>query len=871
MTFEKFYETVEEKIGGVFSKYGRFVSKHPWKIIILTVIVNGGLGVGMMNLQSDINTGNVYYPVGSQAWADKEKVENTFPDMTGSNFNSLQLTEEPRWARVIVRSKAGNLLNRQELEEIKSMAEHILNITATDDDGQAIRFRDFCAVKQNLCVAEGELFWDPDFLRAVDNKKVTYPSFTTTSSGTRNYASDVGGKKTFDSSGKILTGMEYVKISFMIRTDGSYAEEKASKWADQFNKFMEQYSSTKLEVAYGHFKSRDEELDKNVSGDITLFSITMTLMITYACTSTLSSRCLDQVGQRMNLGFAGIIAAGLAIVSGFGLCAAAGVTFVSIVGVLPFLIIGIGIDDMFIMLSGLSEAQSKTSVEDKMAETLRISGVGITITSLTDLIAFMAGAGSTFVAVRNFCIYTGVSVVFCYINNLTFFASCLAINEGRVNANRHFMTCRKIKTKEQLKKDGVSVTTVMFCGGSPPTNRHEAEGFIDKFPRWLIPKIVLKTPCKVIIIFLFAGYLAAAIYGCVNMKQGLRLSNLVNEDSYFYKYSNWDEDEFPRQSPVSFVITRSYEYSKKQTQKLVDDLLTRAHSNNYFDDTFEVNWLKSYKTSTYYNDTTETAFIAGIYKFVRDPLYTRFENDVVVDSSNKTIIASRVYVLSANLGDSQDEGKMMLESRDIADAASIDCFSFSPYFVAFEQYVSILGQSLQSVGIALAAVFVITCIFMPHPVLILFVTTAVAMIMTGVFGFLLYIDVTLSSITMIHMILSVGFSIDFTAHICHGYMISTGKNRDERVQSSIDKTGAPIFHGAVSSLLGIIVLIWAKSYIFRTFGIVMAFVLLFGITHALLLLPVVLSWIGPQRHNTGELEQSMTSLDKNKEPQKKLT
>ena len=70
-------------------------------------------------------------------------------------------------------------------------------------------------------------------------------------------------------------------------------------------------------------------------------------------------------------------------------------------------ITGIGIDDMFILLSGLSGAQGEATIEDKMAATLRASGVGITITSLTDLIAFMAGAASNFIAVRNFCIYTG--------------------------------------------------------------------------------------------------------------------------------------------------------------------------------------------------------------------------------------------------------------------------------------------------------------------------------------------------------------------------------------------------------------------------------------------------------------------------------
>lgn len=62
---------------------------------------------------------------------------------------------------------------------------------------------------------------------------------------------------------------------------------------------------------------------------------------------------------------------------------------------------------MFILLSGLSGAQGLTTVEDKMAKTMRSSGVGITITSLTDLLAFLTGSFSSYIAVKNFCIYTG--------------------------------------------------------------------------------------------------------------------------------------------------------------------------------------------------------------------------------------------------------------------------------------------------------------------------------------------------------------------------------------------------------------------------------------------------------------------------------
>ena len=68
---------------------------------------------------------------------------------------------------------------------------------------------------------------------------------------------------------------------------------------------------------------------------------------------------------------------------------------------------GIGIDDMFILMSGLSGAQTQPTISDKLAETMRVSGVGITITTLTDLLAFGCGATSSFLGVKNFCIYTG--------------------------------------------------------------------------------------------------------------------------------------------------------------------------------------------------------------------------------------------------------------------------------------------------------------------------------------------------------------------------------------------------------------------------------------------------------------------------------
>lgn len=454
-------------------------------------------------------------------------------------------------------------------------------------------------------------------------------------------------------------------------------------------------------------------------------------------------------------------------------------------------------------------------------------------------------------------IFAGFAVLFCYINNVTFYAACIAINERRVANNRHFLFCNRVKPKEDLVDEGKSTLNVFCCAGGPPTNREEAESFLDKLPRWLFPKVVLKLPIKIFIILLFAGYLAVGIYGSLNLKQGLRFTQLVAEDSYFYKYALLIEEEFPRQVPLSLVITDNYQYSDPKTKVSLDALIVGAKANEYVDSDFEANWLKTYTNSRYYNGSDERSFISELKRFLNDTQYDTFQNDVVINELGTKITASRIHLLSRDLEGSQEEGQLMIELREIVDTADIESFAYSPLFVLAEQYISILSQSLQNVGISLAAVFVITCIFMPHPVLIIFVSIAVTMIMVGVFGYMYFVDIALSAITMIHLILSVGFSIDFTAHICHGCMISNGKTRHARVKQAIDKTGAPVFHGAVSSMIGIIPLAAAQSYVFRAFATVMAFVLFFGVVHALLLLPVLLSWLGP-----GRLQITEKTVDK---------
>jgi multidrug efflux pump subunit AcrB len=117
---------------------------------------------------------------------------------------------------------------------------------------------------------------------------------------------------------------------------------------------------------------------------------------------------------------------------------------------------------------------------------------------------------------------------------------------------------------------------------------------------------------------------------------------------------------------------------------------------------------------------------------------------------------------------------MMLRVREIVEMSSLPVFPYSVPFLFIEQFVAISSQTLQTLGICVGVVFFITTVFLPLPIMILFITMTVVLIMVSVIGFMHFWGLTLSSITMIHIIMCIGFCVDFATHICHAFAQAGG-------------------------------------------------------------------------------------------------
>ena len=120
-------------------------------------------------------------------------------------------------------------------------------------------------------------------------------------------------------------------------------------------------------IYYSAARSIDDAIATNANSDLWLISLTFALMITFA--NFMLSNFMNPLTNRALLPNTGIMAVGLGIFCGLGLTMLFQIPFVTIVGVLPFLVLGVGIDDMFIIMHELGRHDPDEPVD----ETIKVS------------------------------------------------------------------------------------------------------------------------------------------------------------------------------------------------------------------------------------------------------------------------------------------------------------------------------------------------------------------------------------------------------------------------------------------------------------------------------------------------------------------
>lgn len=128
----------------------------------------------------------------------------------------------------------------------------------------------------------------------------------------------------------------------------------------------------------------------------------------------------------------------------------------------------------------------------------------------------------------------------------------------------------------------------------------------------------------------------------------------------------------------------------------------------------------------------------------------------------------------------------------------------------------------------------------------------------GILGVLYFANVNFNMVSAINLVdqswhrseswhlqvIAVGLAIDSSVHVCHAYLISSG-TRHQRAVASLKIMGKSAAVGSFSTLLAVLPLSLAASYIFQVFFVCLSTIVLFGLWHGYFVLPVLLSLLGP--------------------------
>ena len=110
--------------------------------------------------------------------------------------------------------------------------------------------------------------------------------------------------------------------------------------------------------------------------------------------------------------------------------------------------------------------------------------------------------------------------------------------------------------------------------------------------------------------------------------------------------------------------------------------------------------------------------------------------------------------------------------------------------------------------------------------------------------FMYFLGLTIDIVSCTTIIISVGLCVDFSVHVAHTFMTVTGSRR-ERVQKSLTEIGPAVVNGGASTFFAFSMLVFSKSYVFKSFFKIFSLIVGFGLFNGLCSMPVILSLVGP--------------------------
>lgn len=900
-------------LDNAFSNLGRFCAKFPLLTIFLSVVVVVGLSIGWVNFAIETNPVRLW--VSPTSAAAQEKI---FFD---SNFGPFYRAEQAFLVNDTHPNGPGPVLSYTTLAWWFDVENRIKRARSMKED---VTFSDVCfnptgsaCVVQSLTGYFGRSFanvnlntWRKDLRTCTEQpgSAECLPDYQQPLS--KNMV--LGG---WQSSGDVLDSKALI-VTWVVNNhpEGSKEEATAMDWESCLKNLLksaqEEAKELGLRLSFSTEISLEEELNKSTNTDAKIVVISYIIMFLYASLAlgsvTLSVKSIlhnpsnAMVQSKFTLGVIGIVIVLMSVSASVGLFSAAGIKVTLIIAeVIPFLVLAVGVDNIFLIVHEFERVNISypdEEVETRVAKALGRMGPSILLSASTETVTFALGAFVGMPAVRNFAAYAAGAVFINAVLQLTMFVSVLALNQRRVESGRaDCFPCMKVGKSEAPNSQD---------GGAYGFNE---EGPLQKFIRKVYAPALLDRQVKVAILVFFLGLFTAGLALIPKVTLGLDQRNAFPRGSYLIPYFDDLDTYFDTGPPVYFVVHDSNVTQRKHQQELCGRYFTchpfsmtnileqesKRSTVSYISGS-TASWIDDY--FTWLNPANEDCckengkvcfedrdppwslnlrsmpeaeeFVHYLEKWVAAPTNEEcpfggkapYSNALVIDSNHLSVSASHFRTShtplrsQANFIDAYASARRI--AREISESQNISVFPYSKFYIFFDQYATIKKLTGTLLGSALAIIFVLTSILLGSIATGAVVTVTVVMIVVDVIGTMALAGVSLNAVSLVNLVICVGIGVEFCAHIARAFMFpsrsivenakSRFRGRDARAWTALVNVGSSVFSGiTITKLLGVFVLAFTRSKIFEIyyFRIWLALVI-FAATHALVFLPVALSFVG---------------------------
>lgn len=850
---------IDKKMEAFFRRLGQLVYRHTYKFLFIPIVVAILLSAGLVFMDEEFDPEKLYTPDDAPSFDEQGKVEASFGFPAREGY--VYAARSPG---------VSDLLNTASVldwyDTWKLIEELEVTHTPKDDDGPDTveTLATVCVLKASACRASSVLaIWN--YNRALIASK-------TDAEIKEDYEAANG--ETTEQDGAPLNLARVVKlnaageaISFQIVlvleedleeiTGQQRDDPQTGSWELAAYDMLKDRKTSQIAVYSWFLAVQDKESASAVERDVNLLSMGFVLLLIYAIV-VLTRRDPFYIHSHSSLAVVSFVIALLAITATFGTGILLGCVYSTVVAVLAFLLLGLGMDDTFVIHAAYMDPDVQgLPAEERAAEALARAGTSITVTSMTDVFAFLAGSYTTIPSIRAFCQFAAIGALFDFILQVTSFMAVLVLSSKREAANRRDWVCCYVAPAD--------------AGGCIDKSPHDTtkDEILTVFMRDYYAPALLSKKGKAIVSVASVAICAFSIWAMLQIKIDFDLESFVPDDSHLRDTFDIREEYWGRAEIPTAFYTFNADYKSVAAQTELGELTASINNATFLVEKSCDSWWTPFiafataevplaVTASNINSDIQVvdtaSFDTTLAQWLRSTTgqkYVEYLRPLNINVSNTTLLqASQIPCAFAGLEENTEYRIAQMEdSREIAEKyPTIDATSYNFSFLFIDGYVEVKDVILTNIGLAILAVLVLTTLLLGNFFAAFIVGIMITMIDIEVLMLWYAFGDTWNYVTGINLVLAVGLSVDPLAHITHSFLRTSGTG-DERAHHALSHIGRSVLNGVISTSVILLPLLFSSSYIFQVFGKCIISIMILSVWHGLAVLPVLLSVVQPASYS----------------------